>query len=215
MRNTPALLLTGPFWPFSIARRFAVWLLALSGLLWVGAARADDAARVDEIVQGRCFVCHGMNGESSTPAFPRLAGQDARYVARQLADYKSGKRRNDSMQPMVADLSEKDFALLGAFFAAQPTVAHAVAEPELVSAGKRLFTQGKDGASSCASCHGDDARGSEGTPRLAGQHAQYLVTQLQTFQRRDRPQSAVMGKVTSKLDERDMRAVAAYLSSLR
>jgi cytochrome c553 len=179
------------------------------------AAQTGDAARVDEIVQGRCFVCHGQNGESSTPAFPRLAGQDASYVARQLADYKSGKRRSDTMQPMVLDLSEKDFALLGAYFAAQPTLAHRVDEPELIAVGRRIFVEGKGGGAACASCHGADARGSEGSPRLAGQHAQYLVAQLKNFQNRERPAAAVMGKVSAKLDERDMRAVAAYLSSLK
>jgi cytochrome c553 len=191
--------------------------LGLIGVLaWTAVgAQADDAARVEEIVQGKCFICHGLNGESSTPNFPRLAGQNASYLARQLADYKSGKRRSDTMQPMVSDLSDKDFALLGTFFAAQPTVAHTVLEPDMVGAGKRLFTQGKDGGPSCASCHGEEAHGSEGSPRLAGQHAQYLVTQMQQFQKRARPESAVMGKVAAKLTDRDMRAVAAYLSGLK
>jgi len=195
-------------------RSCLVQCLGVLAVLLASPAQANDAARVEEIVQGKCFICHGMNGESSTPNFPRLSGQDASYLARQLADYRSGKRRSDTMQPMVTDLSDKDFALLGAFFAAQPTVAHPVVEPDLVPIGKRLFTQGKDGGPSCASCHGNEARGSEGSPRLAGQHAQYLVVQMQQFQRRERPQSAVMGKVAAKLSERDMRAVAAYLSGL-
>lgn len=195
-------------------RMALVWLAGLA-LLHGAPARADDAARVDELVQGRCFVCHGLQGDSSTPAFPRLAGQNATYVARQLADYKSGRRRSDTMLPMVADLSERDFKLLGAFFAAQPAQAHKVDEPELVSAGRRLYNAGKDGGPACASCHGEFARGEEGTPRLAGQHAQYLVTQLKQFQSRERTAAAVMAKVSAKLDERDMRAVAAYLSSLK
>jgi cytochrome c553 len=206
---------TSPALPWVSPRGQLSCLLAIV-LAWAnGSAFASDQDRVEAIVQGKCFICHGMNGESSTPSFPRLAGQDATYTARQLADYKSGKRRSDTMQPMVVDLSEKDFALLGAYFAAQPTVAHAVKEPELVPTGKQLFTQGKEGGSSCASCHGESAKGSEGSPRLAGQHAQYLVTQLQQFQRRERPQSAVMGKVAAKLNESDMKAVAAYLSGLK
>lgn len=189
---------------------------ALAALIATAAwpARADELARAEEIVAGKCFVCHGLQGESSTPAFPRLAGQDAAYVARQLADYKSGRRRSDTMQPMVADLAEADFRALGLYFARQPTRAHAAAEPELVAAGRKIFVAGKNGGPACASCHGEDGRGSEGSPRLAGQHAQYLVTQLKAFQQRERPQSAVMGKVSAKLDEPDMRAVAAYLSSL-
>jgi cytochrome c553 len=190
--------------------------VSLATLLAVAApARADDAARVEEIVQGKCFVCHGMNGESSTPTFPRLAGQDALYTMRQLADFKSGRRRSDTMQPMVADLGESDFKLLGSFFARQPTVAHKVDEPELVAAGRRLFVAGKDGGAACASCHGERAQGTEGTPRLAGQHAQYIVSQLKSFAQRERPAAAVMGKVSARLDEADMRAVAAYLSGLK
>jgi cytochrome c553 len=191
----------------------AVGLVVL--LCLAPSARADDAARVDEIVQGKCFICHGLNGEGSTPAFPRLAGQDAVYTARQLADFKSGRRRSDTMQPMVAELSDNDFKLLGSFFAAQPTIAHKVDEPELAAAGRRIFVGGKDGGAACASCHGERAQGSAGTPRLAGQHAQYIVTQLKGFQQRERPAAAVMGKVSAKLDERDMRAVAAYLSGLK
>jgi cytochrome c553 len=181
----------------------------------VACAQASGNARVDDIVQGRCFVCHGMNGESSTPAFPRLAGQHAVYTARQLADFKSGRRASDTMKPMVEDLSDDDFRLLGEFFAAQPTVAHKVDEPALVDAGRAIFTKGKDGGAPCADCHGQDGRGSEGTPRLAGQHAQYLVSQLVGFRKRERPSAAVMGKAASKLDEKDIMAVAAYLSGLK
>jgi cytochrome c553 len=186
---------------------------ALLGLL--APARGSDAGRVDEIVQGKCFVCHGTNGESSTPAFPRLAGQNATYTARQLADFKSGRRRSDTMLPMVTDLSDNDFRLLGEFFSAQPAVAHKVDEPELATLGQRIFLRGKEGGVACASCHGERAYGNEATPRLAGQHAQYLVSQLKAFQQRERPAPAVLAKEVAKLDERDMRAVAAYLSGLK
>jgi cytochrome c553 len=80
------------------------------------ATHAADLTRAVEIVEGKCFVCHGLEGESSSPVFPRLAGQHAAYVARQLADYKSGKRKNDTMQSMVSDLSPDDFRLLGMYF---------------------------------------------------------------------------------------------------
>lgn len=193
-----------------------VSLLALATLLSLTTpAHASDAARIDEIVQGKCFICHGMNGESSTPAFPRLSGQNAAYTARQLADFKSGRRRSDTMLPMIADLSDKDFKILGEFFAAQPTVAHKVDEPELAAIGQRIFMRGKDGGASCASCHGESAYGNETTPRLAGQHAQYLVSQLKAFKLRERPAPAILAKEVAKLDERDMRAIAAYLSGLK
>ena len=110
-----------------------------------GPAAAADAARGEEIVQGKCFICHGAAGESSSPVFPRLAGQNAGYVARQLADYRSGKRKSTTMQPMVEDLSPDDFKALGAYFASRPTIGHAVADPELAlgfPADRRWLAQG-------------------------------------------------------------------------
>jgi cytochrome c553 len=178
-------------------------------------ALADDKARVEELIQTRCFVCHGLNGESSTPAFPRLAGQHAAYTTRQLADFKSGRRRSDSMRPMVEDLSEKDFALLGAFFQQQPALAHAGGDASLAEHGKKLFLQGKGGGAACATCHGNAGHGAESVPRLAGQHAQYLVKQIQGFKDRERPAPAVLAKALAGLNERDIQALAAYLSGLK
>lgn len=176
---------------------------------------ANDEARVNELIQTRCFVCHGLNGESSTPAFPRLAGQHAAYTTRQLSDFKSGRRRSDSMRPMVEDLSEKDFALLGAFFQAQPALAHTSSEVALVEQGKRLYTEGKGNGAACATCHGPSAHGAEFVPRLAGQHAQYLVKQMQGFKERERPAPAALAKALAGLTEREVQALAAYLSGLK
>ncbi len=94
-------------------------------------ANAADANRALEIVQGKCFICHGNEGESSSPLFPRLAGQHAGYVARQLADYKSGRRKSDTMRPMVEDLSGEDFAALGRYFESRPAIAHEPLDGEL------------------------------------------------------------------------------------
>jgi cytochrome c553 len=188
---------------------------ALALALLPSTSRADDEARVNELIQSRCFVCHGLNGESSTPAFPRLAGQHAAYTTRQLSDFKSGRRRSDSMKAMVEDLSEKDFALLGAFFQAQPPLAHPTTEVALVEQGKRLFLEGKGNCAACASCHGTAAHGAELVPRLAGQHAQYLVKQMQSFKERDRPAPAALAKALAGLTDREVQALAVYLSGLK
>jgi cytochrome c553 len=180
-------------------------------MLWPASADADDAKRVEDIVQGKCFICHGMDGESSSPAFPRLAGQNAGYVARQLADYKSGRRRSTTMQPMVEDLGPADFAALGAFFASRPTHAHAVEDPGLAEVGRGVFLRGNpdSGVVACA-------QGSDTLPRLAGQHARYTETQLKQFNRRERTNdNAVMHAIASRLTEHETRAVAAYLSGLK
>jgi cytochrome c553 len=182
------------------------------------AAVFADEKRAEEIVQGKCFICHGADGESSSPVFPRLAGQNAAYVARQLADYKSGKRRSPSMQPMVEDLSAADFAALGAWYASRPTHVHEVADPELAQVGRFVYLRGNpySGVAACAACHGPTGQGTETLPRVAGQHAQYTENQLKQFGKRERTNdNAVMHAIASKLSELEVKAVASYLSGLK
>lgn len=195
-------------------------LAALATVALPAAATATPAelARGEEIVQAQCFICHGAEGESSSPAFPRLAGQNAHYLARQLNDYKTGKRKSSTMQPMVADLSEADFKALGAFFASRSTHGHEVAEPAVAALGEAIYKGGNpaSGVAACAGCHGANAHGSEALPRLAGQHAQYTLNQLRQFSQRKRSNDgAVMHAVASRLSAPEARAVASYLSGLR
>ena len=192
-------------------------ILAIALLLGTTVARADDVKRAEEIVQGKCFVCHGADGESSSPVFPRLAGQHARYVERQLADYKSGRRKSSAMQPMVEDLSPADFKALGLYFESRKPQAHAVADPELAQVGRFIFVRGNpySGVAACGTCHGPTGGGTETLPRLAGQHAQYTENQLKAFNKRERTNdNAVMHAIASKLSELELKAVAAYLSGL-
>ncbi|MCA3181267.1 MAG: cytochrome c4 [Burkholderiales bacterium] len=196
------------------------WQVAVAIGLACGAAgaAAQDAKRAEEIVQGKCFLCHGADGESSSPIFPRLAGQNATYVARQLADYKSGRRKNTTMQPMVDDLSPADFAALGAWYASRPTHAHEVADAELAQVGRFVYLRGNpySGVAACSSCHGPAGHGTDTLPRLAGQHAQYVENQLKQFGKRERTNdNAVMHTIASKLTELEAKAVAAYLSGLK
>ena len=193
-------------------------LLMASLATYGGAVAAADLQRAEEIVQGKCFMCHGADGESSSPVFPRLAGQNATYVARQLADYKSGRRKSTTMQPMVDDLNDQDFAALGAWFASRPTRGHAVEDAELAQVGRFVYQRGNPwtGVAACATCHGPQAAGSEALPRLAGQHAQYVENQLRQFGKRERTNdNAVMHTIASKLTELETKAVAAYLAGLK
>ena len=179
---------------------------------------SPQLARGEEIVQGKCFICHGISGESSSPAFPRLAGQNAGYMVRQLADYRSGKRKSTTMQPMVEDLTPEDFKALGVYFAAQPTMGHDIADPELAQVGRFIYLRGNpySGVASCATCHGEKGHGSETLPRLAGQHAQYTENQLKQFNARERNNdNAVMHAIASKLSELELKAVASYISGLQ
>lgn len=195
--------------------KFTHALLAWAAGLAALPLQAADPARAEEIVQGKCFICHGADGESASPAFPRLAGQHAGYLARQLADYKSGKRKSSTMQPMVEDLSADDFKLLGAYFEKRPPQAHAVADPELAQMGRFIFQRGNpySGVAACAACHGPQGHGTETLPRLAGQHAQYIENQLKAFNKRERTNdNAVMHTIAAKLTELELKAVASYIS---
>ncbi len=200
--------------------------LALAALATLGAtampaaatATQAELARGEEIVQAKCFICHGAEGESASPAFPRLAGQNASYLLRQLSDYKSGRRKSSTMQPMVEDLGEADFKALGAFFASRTTVGHDGADAELAAVGLYIYQRGNPdaGVAACAGCHGANAHGTESLPRLAGQHAQYTLNQLKQFNKRERTNdNAVMHGIASKLTELEAKAVAAYLSGLK
>lgn len=193
-------------------------LLAAALAMACTTTRADDTKRAEEIVQGKCFICHGAEGESSSPLFPRLAGQHASYLARQLADYKSGKRKSSAMQPMVDDLSAADFAALGKYFENRPVHLHPVADPELAQLGRFIYLRGNpySGVPACAGCHGPTGQGTEALPRVAGQHAQYTERQLKLFSQRERTNdNAVMHLVASRLTELETKAVASYVSGLK
>jgi len=180
-------------------------------------ATAAELQRAQAIVEGRCFICHGVEGESSSPVFPRLAGQHAAYIARQLADYASGRRSSSAMQPMVEGLGPADFEALGRWFESRSVRPHPVADPELAQVGRFIYLRGNadSGVPACASCHGPAAQGSATLPRLAGQHAQYTERQLRQFGQRARSNDqAVMHAVASRLTELEAKAVASYLSGL-
>lgn len=190
--------------------------LCLSLAVWPALAGAQD--RAEELVQAQCAVCHGLRGESSSPVFPRLAGQHAEYMARQLADFHSGRRHSSTMKPIVQNLKPEDFALLGQWFEKQPVQAHPPADPALSSAGKVLFHNGNPSnrIPACSICHGDDGAGAENLPRLAGQHELYTLKQLRDFHQRERTNdNRVMHSVARRMTEQEMKAVAAYLSGLK
>jgi cytochrome c553 len=182
-------------------------------------AAAADLKRAQEIVEGKCFICHGAEGESSSPIFPRLAGQNAAYLSRQLADYASGKRKSPAMQPMVEGLTKVDFDALGAWFEKREVhLLHPVEDAELAQVGRFIYSRGNSfsGVPACASCHGPTAQGSATLPRLAGQHAAYTERQLKLFNQRERTNdNAVMHSIASKLTELETKAVASYLSGLK
>jgi len=198
---------------------FLIGAAALAGFASLPAladAKAD-LARAEEIVSGRCFLCHGMEGESASPVFPRLAGQHSEYVARQLSDFKSGKRKSDTMKPQSEELTPAEMKALGAFFEKKKAPANTPTDTEILAVGRYIFSKGNSfsGLPSCASCHGAKGLGTPQLPRLAGQHPRYIEDQLKQFNKRERTNdNAVMHTVASKLTELETHAVAEYIATL-
>jgi cytochrome c553 len=181
------------------------------------AAEPADLARAEEIVGGRCFLCHGMEGESASPIFPRLAGQHSEYIAKQLSEFKSGKRKSDTMKPQAEDLTPDEMKALGAFFEAKTPASRPARDPELLAVGKFIFSRGNpfSGVPACATCHGPRGLGTPQLPRLAGQHPRYTEDQLKQFNSRERNNdNAVMHTVASKLTDFERNAVAEYVATL-
>ena len=191
-----------------------VALLGAAGLSAAAWAQADEA-RAKKIVGGVCFVCHGMEGESSSEVFPRLAGQHWEYTAKQLENFKSGKRKSTAMADMVAKLTPDEMVALGKFFEKQSHAAEPPKDKALAAVGQYIYHQGNkfSGLAACASCHGAEAKGTSSLPRLAGQFAAYTETQLKQFNQRERTNdNAVMHAIASKMTPLEMAAVAEYLS---
>ncbi|WP_200384866.1 c-type cytochrome [Rhodocyclus tenuis] len=178
-------------------------------------AMASDVSTIATTV---CFACHGENGNSITPIFPKIAGQQRVYITKQLKEFASGKRANDIMVPIIQGLSDTDMAGLGAWFSEQKAAPGKVEDGELAMVGKRLFHEGNvsTGVPACEGCHQADGEGNERYPRLAGQHQAYSVSQLNNFKNgtRANDRGKVMRAVAERLSEDEMKAVAEYIAGL-
>ena len=200
---------------------------ALLGLLLGGgcfAAYAADAPLGDADAGSQkafaCAACHGFDGNSSSPEFPSLAGQDAQYLAAQLQAFKDGQRVNQIMLGMTAALSAQDMRDIAAHFAGQKP-APAIANPAPAGAGGKLFHDGNpgQGVPACATCHGMDGRGIPGTaPRLAGQQPEYVRSVLGAWQAGTTwgtsAQAQIMQPIARKLSAADVSALADYISHM-
>lgn len=191
--------------------------VGVAGLVLAGASWAQaDEARAKKIVSGVCFVCHGAQGESSSEMFPRLAGQHWEYTAKQLANFKSGRRKGTAMVDMVAKLTPDEMVALGKYFEQMSVPTDAAKEPDLAAMGKYIYHNGNkySGVPACAGCHGPQALGTAALPRLAGQYAVYTEAQLKQFSTRERNNdNAVMHAIVAKMTALEMAAVAQYLGA--
>ena len=192
------------------------WMAAMLALAAGCAWSQADQSRAKKIVSGSCFLCHGEEGESSSEIFPKLAGQHAQYIAKQLENFKTGKRKSAAMGDMSIRLAPDEMLALGHYFESKSTPAEAGKDPDLAGVGRYIFHTGNrfSGVPACASCHGKEGLGTASLPRLAGQYASYVETQLKLFNQRERTNdNALMHAIVSKMTPLEMAAVAAYISS--
>lgn len=206
---------SGPIrWHRRMRKLDRLWVVA-TVFLFAGAVCAQaDEARAKKIVGGTCFLCHGAEGESSSDVFPRLAGQNGEYIAKQLENFKSGKRNSTAMIDMVSKLKPDEMLALGKYFEKMTVPVAPASDADLAAVGKYIYHMGNkfSGVAACASCHGKEGFGSAMLPRLAGQYASYLETQLKDFGKRERTNdNAVMHAVVAKMTPLEMAAVAEYL----
>lgn len=200
------------------------WLVALAGILAVTAAgaRAQDAAlgrQARDLAIGVCGTCHGPDGNSKNPMFPRLAGQKAWYIVQQLKEFRAETRGDPYaiayMWGMASHLTDPMIAALADYYARQKTGPGTPHPAAVLDRGRAIFEHGipAQGVPACAACHGPKALGSASFPRLAGQHAEYILKQLASF-RSNMRDVAIMHGVAQTLHPQDMQAVADYLESL-
>ncbi|MCB1759544.1 MAG: cytochrome c4 [Gammaproteobacteria bacterium] len=192
-------------------------LTAILGLtIFSTASLASSPERAEQIVNERCHLCHGKNGEASSAIYPRLAGQNADYIVKQLTDFQLGQRKG-TMNEMAKDLTKDEMVALGFYFAAKPPKSHRVRDQEFAAVGAYLYKNGNSfsGIPACQSCHGANGYGTATLPRLAGQHKRYVVEQLQAFYNGARTNDhAIMHSIASKLTEFEMQALAQYISGI-
>ncbi|MBV7571102.1 cytochrome c4 [Pseudomonas sp. B1(2018)] len=205
--------------------------LIVSLLLTVGisgiAHAAGEAVQPGDAKAGQakaavCGACHGPDGNSMAPNFPKLAGQGERYLTKQLHDIKSGKRTVLEMTGLLTNLSDQDLADIAAYFASQKGSVGA-ADPKVVARGEALFRGGDlaKGMPACTGCHSPNGAGNAaaGFPHLGGQHAQYIAKQLTDFRKEEGGRTndgdaKTMQTIAKKLSDEDIAAVSSYIQGL-
>jgi cbb3-type cytochrome c oxidase subunit III len=195
-----------------------VSLLLTLGITGLAHAAGDAAAGQGKVAV--CGACHGADGNSAAPNFPKLAGQGERYLLKQLNDIKSGGRQVVEMTGLLDNLSEQDLADIAAYFSSQQMSVGA-ADPKLVERGEALFRGGKleEGMPACTGCHSPNGAGLDaaGFPQLGGQHASYVAKQLTAFREGERTNdgdNAIMRTIAAKLSNKDIEAVSSYVQGL-
>ena len=199
--------------------------ILLSAVLSTSALAADpapaakpDLAKGSATYSATCVASHAADGNSTVPAQPKLAQQHPEYLIKQLKEYKSGARKDPVMQGFAAALSESDMRNVAYWLASQKVKPGEARNGDTLALGERIYRGGitDRNIAACAGCHSPNGVGIPSQyPRLGGQHADYIATQLQQFRNGKRGNSQPMTDVAAKMNDVEIKAVADYIAGLR
>ena len=198
----------------SVATAMSLWLVMIAP-----AQAANGNVAAGQAKAAVCAGCHGADGNGGAdPLWPRLAGQDPAYIAKQLADFKSGARKDPIMAGMVAGLSAKDMRDIGAYYASLKPKPGAARDAQLAKQGEKVYRGGdaKMGVSACMSCHGPSGHGIPPRfPKVSGQNAAYARKQLLAFKAGSRANdNEIMTRIAFRMSEQEIKAVSEYMAGL-
>ena len=183
-------------------------------------AQAGGDPEAGKVKSASCAACHGVDGNSVNPEWPKLGGQHAGYIIQQLLYFSDGERDNATMKGMAANLSDEDRMDLGAYYASQK-VSYGAADPAEVELGEKIYRGGysESGVAPCMSCHGPNGAGNPAAnyPALRGQHAKYVENQLHGFAEGNRVNEnsiTMMQIIANRMTNKEIRAVASYIQGL-
>lgn len=203
--------------------RIRGFVLFISSVIMTSVIAADkpqevDTSAVEQTVNTVCAACHAADGNSAIAINPKLAGQHAGYLLKQLRNFKDGSRENAVMGGMVANLSPEDMQGLAAYYASQPAKLAKAKTDGAGSLGEKIYRGGiaETNVPACAACHGANGKGMpKRFPRLSAQHAEYTLQQLKIFRSGGRANAPMMQAIATRMTEAEMQAVADYIQGLR
>lgn len=207
----------------SFTTRIALVLATAALAFSVQAAEEKKAAKPDTAKGSATFAqvcasCHGADGNSGSPANPKLAGQHPEYIVKQLTEFKTGKRANAIMSGFASQLSEADMKGIAYWLAEQKPKTGFAKDKENVALGERIYRGGIADRSiaACAGCHSPNGAGIPAQfPRVSGQHADYTTAQLIAFRDGVRKNSTQMSQIAAKMNDKEIKAVSDYMAGLR
>lgn len=198
----------------SVATAACLWLLMVAPVHAAGGNVAAGQAKA-----GMCAGCHGADGNGGAdPLWPKLAGQDPDYIAKQLAEFKSGARKDPIMSGMAAPLAQADMKNIGAYYASLKTKPGTAKDAQLAKQGEKIYRGGnvKMNVSACMSCHGPSGHGIPPRfPKVSGQNAAYTNKQLLVFKSGARANDGeTMTRIAFRMSEQEIKAVSEYIAGL-